>query len=47
MGMMHKRVNLKDRPDYEDRVSQLLGELETKTKDHLAEISSIHDHYRN
>lgn len=28
MSQMHNRVNLQDRPDYEDRVKQLLDDLE-------------------
>ena len=34
------------RPLYEDRIKQLLLDLEGQSKKHILEINNIHDHYR-
>ena len=44
---MTDSVDMQQEPKYEDRVSKLLGDLEKQSKDHIAQINNLHEHYRN
>jgi len=41
-----KKVDLQNDGRYEDRVKQLLNDLELQAKDHLQEIQSFYDQHR-
>lgn len=44
--LLNKKVHLKDNPNYEDRVRQLLADLESQSNDHIKELNAVHDQYR-
>ena len=39
-------MHLHDNPNYEDRVRQLLADLESTSNDHIKELNEVHDAYR-
>ena len=46
MNNASKSVHLGDNPDYDDRVRQLLSDLEEQSKNHIRELNDLHEHYR-
>ena len=41
--MLNKKVYLGDNPNYDDRVRQLLADLELKSNDHIKELNQVHE----
>ena len=44
--MLNKKVHLGDNPNYDDRVRQLLADLEEQSNSHIKELNEVHETYR-
>ena len=45
--MLNKKVHLGDNPNYDDRVRQLLSDLEDQSNSHIKELNDVHETYRS